>query len=557
MISYKSYISNRVQSILNTSKKIIVEEPPKEEMGDFSVPCFELRNEELKSPVDVANYLKSNFIDENHYFKKINVMGPYINFYLDYSTFNKCVIEEIESKKETYGSDKQGEGEKLLIEHTSINPNASPHIGRTRNALIGDFLSRLHSFVGYEVERHYFINDIGKQISMLLVGAEKYNKENLTFKDMLDLYIKINKESLEDEEINKRVFYYLNELENGNDEVRNKFKRITDICIDGQMEIFNKLDIHFDKFTHESDFVFSNVTNEILNKLKEKSRLHEDENGRFYVDLSGYDIPTKNPVLVLTREDKTSLYPLRDIAYTIYKLKLNDKNNFIILGEDQITYMKQISAVLDIMGYKHPMLTSYSFVLLNGNKMATREGTVVLLEEFLSITNSKLKESFEERGIEVNEDVLNKLTNASIKFSMLNVSKDKSVNFNIDNATSFNGESGIYILYSIVRMNSILRSNSTSNDELMFNNDIENKIIKDLYSFNELIDDLLNTKEPALLTKYVFNLTQKFSKFYEDVNVSNEKDEVLKSSRLRLISCIKTVLTNALYILGITTVEKM
>ena len=132
----------------------------------------------------------------------------------------------------------------------------------------------------------------------------------------------------------------------------------------------------------------------ILNKIKEKSRLKEDENGRLYVDLSGYNIPTKNPVLVLTRGDKSSLYPLRDLAYNIFKIKKNDKNNLIVLGEDQIVYMQQIAATLDIMGYKAPSLTSYSFVLLDGAKMATRDGTLVLLEDFIKVTNEKLEEAF-------------------------------------------------------------------------------------------------------------------------------------------------------------------
>ena len=147
--------------------------------------------------------------------------------------------------------------------------------------------------------------------------------------------------------------------------------------------------------------------------------------------------------------------------------------------------------------------------------------------------------------------------NASIKYAMLNVSKHKVVDFNIDNATSFKGESGIYILYSIVRINSILKKNNINSNNIKLDNELENKIIKDLYSFSEVIDSLLTSNEPQELTKYIFNLTQKFSTYYESVNISNEENEDVKSSRLRLLLCIKQVLTNGLKILGIDTIEKM
>ena len=122
--------------------------------------------------------------------------------------------------------------------------------------------------------------------------------------------------------------------------------------------------------------------------------MHEDNLGRLYVDLSDYDIPTKEPVLVLTRSNKTSLYPMRDIAYSIYKINLNPKNNYIVLGEDQEVYMKQISATLDILGYKTPKLISYSYVLLDGDKMSTSGGTVVLVTDFMKKVKRKINKKF-------------------------------------------------------------------------------------------------------------------------------------------------------------------
>lgn len=554
----KNYIIEKILEIIEIDKnKIKIETPPNDNLGDYSIQCANLRTEKNNNPIEIAKLIKEKFNDEKNKFSEIKTMGPYINFYIDYDNFAKEVVTEIETNKK-YGSKNQGNHETLLIEHTSINPNAEPHIGRCRNSLIGDFMSNLYEFTGYQVERHYFINDIGKKIALLVIGIEKYGLKDDSFSKILDVYVKISNQAKEDEQLEQLAFSYLKEVENGNKEVINKFKKITDKCVEGQLKIFDQLNIHFDVFTHESDYVYNNVLEGILTKLREKNKLHEDNLGRLYVDLSDYDIPTKEPVLVLTRSNKTSLYPMRDIAYSIYKINLNPKNNYIVLGEDQEVYMKQISATLDILGYKTPKLISYSYVLLDGDKMSTSGGTVVLVTDFMKKVKEKLIESFKTRNSTISEEKLNILVNACIKFTMLNVSKNKIVNFNLENATSFTGESGMYILYSIVRINSILKKEKIEkNYELKFTTAIENKIIKELSKFPEVIDSLLTSNEASHLTKYIYNLASLFSKFYEQVNISKEENQTLKQSRLRLLICIKKVLTDALSILGIETVEDL
>ena len=552
---YKDYIIKLVKEIIG-DKNVVVEIPPKKEMGDYSVPCFSFKDDVNKNPLEIANKIKENISDEDGIFASVKTMGPYVNFYLNYDKASN-IIKEILDKKSNYGSLNQGHNDALLIEHTSINPNAEPHMGRCRNSLIGDFLANLFKFVGYEVERHYFINDLGKKIALLVIGVEKYGLKTDSFSDILDVYVKISNEAKTDEALEQKAFDYLELVESGNQEMINKFKSITDKCVEGQMKIFNELEINFDVFTHESDYVYNNYLTNILNKIDEKGKLKLDENGRYYVDLSDYDIPTKEPVLVLTRSNKTSLYPIKDIAYTMHKMDLNSTNNYIVLGEDQEVYMKQIAATLDILGYKAPKLISYSYVLLDGDKMSTSNGTLVLVTDFIKALRGKIKKEFENRNLECSEDTLKILTNACIKYTMLNVSRNKIVNFNFDNATSFTGESAIYILYSIVRINSILRNNKYENTEIKLTDELEYQIVKDLIEFPSLVNDLLVTSEPVLLTKYIFNLTQKFSSYYEKVNISNITDVQIKNSKLLLLEAIKIVLTNGLSILGIKTIEKM
>lgn len=558
-MNYKEYILNIIKKLGIDTNEVEVEVPPKEEMGDYSLPCFKIKIDNLNSPNEKANYLLNNLEYDKNIISNISVLGPYLNFKVNTDNLGKEVIKEILSSKEKYGSTSEGINKSLLIEHTSINPNASPHIGRSRNSIIGDFLARLYTFNGYNVTREYFINDIGKQISMLLVGVKKGADLNkVTFNDMLKLYIDINEEAKTNPQLEKEVFHYLNLLENGDEIVREEFKKITDLCVEGQKKIFDKMDIHWDNFKHESDFVFENTTNQILSKLKEKNRLKEDENGRLYLDLEGYNIPTKAPVLVLTREDKTSLYPLRDIAYTIYKMEKNKDVNLIVLGEDQKVYMEEISAALDILGYKSPKLISYSFVLLNGDKMATREGKVVLLEDFIEEAKKKLNASFKSRGTTYSEENLLSLASSCIKYSMLNINRGKNINFNLEDATNFTGNSAIYILYNYARINSILnKSTFELNDNIVLDNALEKLIIKKLYDFKDIVKETVKTSESVIITKYLNDLCSLFSRYYEEVSILKEENITIKNSRLLLLNSIKIVIENSCTILGIKTIEKL
>lgn len=559
-MNYKDYLINLISGLGIEKELIEISVPPKEEMGDYCLPCFRIKIDNLNNPNEKANYILEHLTFDKNIILDAFVIGPYLNFNINKENLGKIVLEKIESLGDKFGSTNDGIGKSLLIEHTSINPNASPHIGRSRNSIIGDFLVHLYKFNGYEIDREYFINDIGKQIAMLLIAVKKYSDINsVTFDEMLSLYIKINDEAKKNESIEKEVFKYLNELENGNDIVRNEFKSITDICVEGQKRIFDKMDIHWDTFTHESDFVFGHITKTILDKINEKGRLKEDENGRLYVDLTGYNIPTKTPVLVLTREDKTSLYPLRDIAYTIYKMNKNKDVNLIVLGEDQKVYMEQISAVMDILGYTSPKLISYSFVLLNGDKMATREGKVVLLEDFIDATISKLKSNFNQRGTELSDNEYLSLASSCIKYNMLNINRGKNINFNLDDATNFTGNSAIYILYNYVRIKSILKKDNFKKDykNLILKTKTEEQIVKKLYDFEDAVKETVKTSESSIIAKYLNDLCGLFSKYYEETSILKEENSDLKNSRLLLLDSVRIVIENGTNILGIKTVDKL
>lgn len=561
-MNIKNIIANEIASILNKDVfevEKIIEKSPNLEMGDYSFPCFRLAKEFKKSPQSIAEDIKEKInLSE---IEKVEVVSGYVNLFVKKDLYVKEILEEIEKNKEEYGATKEGKGKKALIEHTSINPNASPHIGRARNALIGDAIVRLLKFNDYKVETHYFVNDIGKQISMLLVGTK--NRDNVTFDELLQIYIDINKEVQENESLEQEVFANLNKLENGDKETIEKFRKIVQICIEGQKAIFAELGIKYDYFDYESDFILNGTVNEILEKLEKTGKLFEAEDGRLAINQEEYKIPMKAPVLVVTRADKTSLYPLRDIAYSIYKANRNADKNIIVLGEDQKLYFKQISAALDLLGYKAPQVIHYSFVLLPDGKMSTRNGTVVLLEDFMKEILDKTKQELAKRNNgEVDEEKAKKIAYGAVKYTILKGSCEKNVIFDLEKSLSFDGDTSLYIQYNYARINSILEKANYEHIEKLdkfnlLNADAEIEIIQKLEEFKEVIQKVTEKLTPNVIANYVYELTKLFSSYYHDYSILNAETEELKNMRLQLIYCIGIVIKTSLDLLGIETVESI
>ena len=561
-MSIKESIASEIADILDKDVVEIyqiLDKSPNLEMGDYSLPCFKLAKELRMAPQQIANNIKEKL--ELPEIEKIEVISGYLNIFIKKEIYVKNVLEEIANKKEKYGSTGEGKGKTALVEHTSINPNASPHIGRARNALIGDSVVKILNFNDYKVETHYFVNDIGKQISMLLVGSK--NKENVKFDELLQLYVDINKRVEDDKDLEQEVFDNLYKLENGDKETIQKFRNIVETCIEGQKEIFGELGIHYDYFDYESDFILNGKVDEVLEKLKDTGKLFEAEDGRLAINQEEYHLPMKSPVLVVTRADKTSLYPLRDIAYSIYKAERNTDKNVIILGEDQKLYFQQISAALDLLGYKTAQVIHYSFVLLPSGKMSTRNGTVVLLEDFMKEILEKTKQELAKRNEgNIDEEKAKKIAYGAVKYTILKGSCEKNVTFDLEKALSFDGDTSLYIQYNYARINSILtKANYEGMVKIgkfeLLNEDAEIQIIQKLEEFKSIIAKVTEKLTPNLIANYVYDLTKLFSSYYHDYSILNAETEELKNMRLQLIYSIGEVIEISLNLLGIETVDEI
>lgn len=551
----RTQIATSVSEILNIDKSIIeVQTPSSIEFGDFSVPCFAFAKVLKMSPKDIALKLVDSFsLTSVDHTEAIN---GYFNVFLSKQFLFSNTLNAI-NNTEDYGSSHSGKGKTAFIEHTSINPNASPHIGRARNALIGDALTRLLKFEDYSVDVHYFVNDIGKQIAMLVLAVE--DKDNIQFEDLLALYVQIYNDLKNHPEFEQKVFNLLHELENGAPEIAKRFKQVVNICLNGQVAIFNELGISYDYFDYESDYISNGRIKEILKDLNKTGHLFEDETGRLVIDQHEYNIPLENPYLVVTRQDKTSLYPLRDIAYTIDKVKTNSDRNIVVLGEDQKTYFLQIAASLKMLGYVPPEAIHYAFVLLSDGKMSTRQGKVVLLEDFMKESLQKVSDSLLSRYGKIDTEKAKKIAYGSVKYAILKTSSERNVVFDWENVLSFDGDSSLYIQYNYARIMSMLNKQQPSEqiDFSLLTNPTEYELVRKLSEFKDVIEKSVSNLTVNGIASYVYSLTKLFSKYYHDCKIIDEECPELTNARLYLVKAISKVIKNSFEILGIEVLEQI
>jgi arginyl-tRNA synthetase len=533
--------------------EIELEVPPNPKMGDFAFPCFSLAKHLKKSPVDIARGLCEKF-KKSQYIKDARPAGPYLNFFVNKDKNTEITIHNILKQKGKYGSLGIGKGKKIILEHTSINPNASPHVGRSRNALIGDSIARILRFQDYKVETHFLVNDVGKQIAMLVLGSE--GKKNIAFDDLLDIYIKITKRIETNPGLEKDALGLLFQLEDGNKEVRKKFSDIVKICVKGQEKIFSEIGIKYDYFDYESEFLWSNETDAALKRLEKTGKLFIDKDDRWVMNQQGYGLGMKVPVLVLTRADKTSLYPLRDIAYNIQKEKMGQ--NIIVLGEDQKLYQEQISAALKELELKSPRAVHYSFVLLQEGKMSTRKGNLVLLEEFMSEALSKSSEELMKRYGKVDQKSAKVIAYGALKYSILRVSHEKNVTFNWEQALAFEGETAPYIQYAYARISSILKKAkiNPNADLKSLVQDEESELITILSNFTNAVSKATEELKVHLIANFLYSLSQKFNEYYHKHQIIKAEQRI-RDARLLLIMSVQIVIKNGLNLLGIDVLEKM
>lgn len=538
----------------------ILEIPPKEDMGDFAFPCFQLAKIFRKAPNMIAEEIAGK-IEVTKDLSKVVPMGPYVNFFVNKEIYVKEVLGKV---GENYGSSDIGKGKTICIDYSSPNVAKNFHVGHLRTTIIGNSLYHIFDKLGYHVERINHLGDWGTQFGKLIVAYKKWgSKEAVEEKgipELLDLYVKFHNEAEEDDSLNDQAREWFAKMEQGDQEALSIWEWFKDISLVEYKRIYNVLNVDFDHYTGES--FYRDKTNAVVKELDEKGLLKESE-GAMIVDLDEYDMA---PCLV-TKKDGSSIYATRDLAAIFYRKNTYNFDKCIyVTGLEQKLHFAQVFKVVELMGYewaKDQLIhVPYGLVSLEGGKLSTRSGNIVYAEDILKESVSKIKEIIEQKNpdLENKDEVAKKVGIGAIIFNDLYNQRIKDVTFTWEKIHNFDGETCPYVQYTYARAASVLRKTGITDvgeiDASLVTDDTSVALLKEIERFPQIVKTAAERLEPSVVSRYVMAVAQAFNRFYHE-NQCNVEDENLMKARVKLVIVAKQVIKDGLELLGIQCPEQM
>ena len=587
------------KKIINLLKKIGVSgtfeftAPPNPEMGDLAFACFDLAKEMKLSPVEVAkdivNKLRTSCHSRHAYWQagaggnlvkknkippdiisggmtalidKVEATGPYVNFYLKTAELADLVLPEVEKKN--FGENNIGKNKKVLIEYPSQNTHKEFHVGHLRNACIGNSMVGLMRKSNYKVIPINYINDFGAHVVKCLWYIEKFSKQAPVEdkqKWLGEIYAEANNYIKEHKEVETELAEYQKKLESKDPEVMKLFQETKQWSIEGFDKIHHELGIEHKEVFFESEI--KKKGQKIVDKLLKKKIAEVGERGAIIVDLNKYNLD----IALLRKATGAGLYITSDLALAeekFKKIKVDESIN--ITGTEQNFYFKQLFKILELSGFKNK-LTHIGYGLVNrpDGKMSSRLGNVILYEDLRDEIYTKLFQETQKRHEDWSEDKIvdttKILTQAILKFTMLKHEAEKNVTFDIKEAVSIEGFSAPYVLYSVARINSLIKKaeklEKRKIDYSLLDKPEEKKLILQIANYGKMIEKAWGNYNPSVMIRYCFELAQSFNDFYNKQQIIDEENIELTLTRLALARAVHDVLVDALNILSIKTVEEM
>ncbi|MDW7990388.1 MAG: arginine--tRNA ligase [Archaeoglobaceae archaeon] len=541
---FLKFIEDVIRTLGSFSDSRLIRES---EHADLSTTiAFKIAKEQNLKPEKVANSIIEK-IEPKGYVGCIENVGGYINFFVN-KEFLRDTVETI-LRDSNYGSlNLRG---KVLIEHTSANPDGPLHIGHVRNAVIGDSLARIFKRAGFDVTTHYYINDMGRQMAITVMGVEKFGLSNKKPDHAIaGAYISANKLLEEKREVEKYIEKLMLNYENGDDETTKKFTRTIEIAMKGIRETLENLNVFHDEFIWESEFIRNGYVERVFDMIESRGLIKKEK--AWIIDFE--DLKE----IVLRRENGTTLYMTRDLAYHLWKSEKYERI-INIWGSDHKLYGEQICRVLDSIGIKKPEIVFFEFVSLPEGRMSTRRGRFISADELIEKVKEEVKKII--AGRDFNEEEMEKIAKAvaigAIRFDFLKVSPEKPIFFDMKKAIDFERQTASYIQYTHSRACSIIRKGDERDE---FSSELCNRVERDLvvllskmpYYIKRVVEEL----KPNLFAEYLLDVASKFNEFYRDYPVLKAEDKI-KKHRLAIVKAVRNVIHNGLDLIGIQALERM
>lgn len=568
MIDFKDKIAEEISKKLELTKddiKEYIEIPKDTKMGDYALPCFKLAKEMKKSPVIIANEIKEKMETPNKYISKIEAVNGFLNIFINNEMLIENVLDEMESKKENYGSSNIGNGKNIIVEYSSPNIAKPFHVGHLRTTVIGRALYNMYKFLGYNTIGINHLGDWGTQFGKLIEGykrfGKEYNLEENPIDKLTEIYVRINELCKEDESVLDNCRDNFKKLEDGDEYCTKIWQKFKDLSLREFQRIYDILNVHFDSNNGES--FYSDKMQEVVDILRKNNKLVESQ-GAEIVDLEYKNMPP----LMVTKSNGSTTYATRDLAAILYRARTYDFDKCIyVVAYEQNLHFKQVFEVAKFLDldekYTNGLIhVPYGMVRLKTGKMSTREGTLIKLEDILKEAVTRAKAIIEEKNpnIEGKDDIAKKVGIGAVIFNDLSNNMIKDEVFDWDIMLNFQGETGPYIQYMYVRTKSILeKENYTMNKELVDISELEEhgiELIKQIYSFNDIVKQAVDKNEPSIISRYLIDVAKLYSSFYNDNKIIVE-DEKIKNTRLCLTYMVGNVLKIGTGLLGMEMPDRM
>ncbi|RKX91929.1 MAG: arginine--tRNA ligase [Spirochaetes bacterium] len=552
---------------------LILETPPKVELGDLAFPLFPFARVFKMNPAQIAAEV-AEILNKDASLGSAEPAGPYVNIKLDLSGQIEKTVSDVNREGNDYGRTLLYKDEKIMVEFSCPNTNKPLHLGHLRNDSIGESVSRILSMNSADVRKVNLINDRGIHICKSMLAYKKFGGETTPESEGIKsdhfvgkYYVKYNEWSKEYPGAEEEARAMLRAWEAGDPEVTALWEKMNNWTISGVQETYRKTGISFDKFYFESE-TYKLGKAEILRGL-EKGVFYSEKDGSVWADLSEINLDKK----VLLRSDGTSLYLTQDIGTAIARHKDWPFERLIyVVGSEQQYHFKVLFFILKKLGFKWAEKLyhlSYGMVNLPEGKMKSREGTVVdaddLFQELKSIAFEEIESKDRISEVGDVEKTTDAVALAALNYYLLQVSPGKDMIFNPKDSISFNGNTGPYLQYMGARISSMLRKfeerkeqfAETSPDFSSLREKSERELVKLLSSFPAVVREAGEEMSPAVVTGYLYDLTKLFSRFYHDVPVLNDENKSRVLARIELVKAIRQVLKNGFSLVGVPFLDRM
>lgn len=569
MVDFKEKIAQKISEVTNIEKeelKIYIEIPPNSDLGDYAFPCFKLAKSLRKAPPVIASEIKEAIKLDDGSIEKIEIVGGYLNIYINKASLAETVLKEVAQKQEKYGSSNIGMGKNVVIDYSAPNIAKPFHIGHLRSTVIGGALYKIYNFLGYNSVGINYLGDWGLQFGKVMAGydmwKDEYDFSQSEIQAILKIYVRFCQEEKEKPELTEIAREYFKRLEDGEEKEVETWKWIRRISLENYQKTYNLLNSKFDSYNGES--YYNDKMDAVVDELREKGLLKASE-GAQVVDLSEYDMP---PCIIITSAG-TTIYATRDLASLKDRINKYDFDKAIyVVGNEQRLHFKQVFKVLELMGYpeyaKKCEHVPFGLVVdKDGEKIGSRKGNSVFLEDILKEAIQKVEKIIDEKnpGLEDKEEVARKVGVGAIIFNDLSNSRIKDEIFDWDMLLNFQGETGPYIQYIYVRTRSLLEKAGYVPDleNINFSKLQEKEAVetlKLLYRFNEFVTLAADKNEPSIISRYLIDVAQNFSTFYNEHKIITE-DKTVQDARLALTYAVGTVLKSGVTLLGMEMPNKM